>query len=103
MLGLRAVTSKPLSYFTENRGVIEVTTGGDTNLNYGVEMKEDDLYTTEDLRSTCNLVTHHDTWDWSTLAYKVLKKFFFTRTTTGRSTPIFSSAWLHLVSVCHIL
>jgi len=103
MLGLRAVTSKPLSYFTENRGVIEVTTGGDTNLNYGVGMKEDDLYTTEDLRSTCNLVTHHDTWDWSTLAYKVLKKFFFTRTTTGRSTPIFSSAWLHLVSVCHIL
>ena len=73
MLGLRAVTSHPLSYFLDNKSVIEAAAMGDTDPDYGARMAEGDTYTTGDLRSTCHLVTHHDTWDWSALAYKVDK------------------------------
>ena len=71
MLALRAVTSKPLSYFLDNKSVIEAKAIGDTDPDYGVRMAEGELYNTGDLRSTCHLVTHHDSWDWSALAYKV--------------------------------
>ena len=74
MLALRAVTSRPLSYFLDNISVIEAKAIGDTDPDYGVMMAEGDQYTTGDLRSTCNLVTHHDSWEWSTLAYKVIKR-----------------------------
>ena len=74
MLALRAVTSKPLSYFLDNKSVIEAEAVGDTDPDYGARMAEGDQYTTGDLRSTCNLVTHHDSWEWSTLAYKVIKR-----------------------------
>ena len=75
MLAFRAVTNKPLSYFLDNQRVIEAEAIGDTDPNYGVRMTEGDKYTTEDIRSTCNLVTHHDSWDWSALAYKVSTNF----------------------------
>ena len=75
MLALRAVTNKPLSYFLGNKSVIEAEAIGDTDPNYGVRMTEGDKYTTGDIRSTCNLVTHHDSWDWSALSYKVSTDF----------------------------
>jgi len=79
MLALRAVTSKPLSYFLDNKRVIETKAVGDTAPDYGVRMAEGELYNTGDLRSTCHLVTHHDTWDWSALAYKAYITLLFIR------------------------
>ena len=65
MLGLRAVTVHPLEFFMSQSDILS----GNFDADYGVSSEHE--YTSDDLRSICNLVTHHDTWDWSTLAYKV--------------------------------
>ena len=39
----------------------------------------DEVYETNDLRAVMNLVTHHDTWDTSTLIYKAFITLFFIR------------------------
>lgn len=48
---------------------------GNPDADYGVNSENE--YASNDLKSQYNLVTHHDTWDWSTLAYKVKSKYFF--------------------------
>ena len=41
--------------------------------------KSEEVYKTDDLKSIFNLVTHHSSWEWSTLAYKAFIAIFFIR------------------------
>ena len=65
MLGLRAVTTRSLGQLLEQEAVVQ----GGQEPGHGVQ--GDQVYSTGDISSVVHLVTHHHTWDWSTLAYKV--------------------------------
>ena len=71
-LALRAVTLRPLSFFTENLESIEPP-----NPNFGVDASK--IYNTEDFSSLYNLVGHHGTWEWRDHAYKAFFALFFIR------------------------
>eukprot|EP00092_Neocalanus_flemingeri_P100883 GFUD01128895.1.p1 GENE.GFUD01128895.1~~GFUD01128895.1.p1 ORF type:complete len:670 (+),score=162.71 GFUD01128895.1:141-2150(+) len=73
-LALRAVTLKPLSFFLENVKKYE-----SHNTDYGVDMKSQDLYTSEDFSCLYNLVGHRDLWEWRDHAYKAFFALFFVR------------------------
>ena len=73
-LALRAVTLKPLSYFIANREMLE-----SLRPEFGVSGQQKDSYRSEDLSSLCNLVSHHDKWDWRDHAYKAFFALFFVR------------------------
>ena len=65
MLGLRAVTTRSLGQLLEQEAVVR----GGQEPGHGVEGGQ--VYCTGDISSVVHLVTHHHTWDWSSLAYKV--------------------------------
>ena len=73
-LALRAVTLKPLSFFLENMEKFE-----SHNPDYGLDMTNQDLYTSEDFSSLYNLVGHHNLWEWRDHAYKAFVALFFLR------------------------
>ena len=71
---MRAVTLKPLSYFIANREMLE-----NLRPEFGVSDQQKELYRSEDLSSLCNLVSHHDKWDWRDHSYKAFFALFFVR------------------------
>ena len=71
-LALRAVTLRPLSFFTENKERMEPP-----NPDYGVDTTM--TYNTEDFSSLYNLVSHHGSWEWRDHAYKAFFALFFIR------------------------
>ncbi|XP_023339607.1 SET and MYND domain-containing protein DDB_G0284059 [Eurytemora carolleeae] len=71
-LALRAVTNKPLEFFTSLQHKL------DHQPKYGLE-KDDFVYNTEDFLTLYNLVSHTEQWDQKEHAYKAFFALFFVR------------------------